>query len=323
MASPNVSEIISTTLNSRTKKLADNVTKNTALLARLRSKGKVKPFSGGNTIYQELEYQENSTYQRYSGYDTVNISPSDVITSAEFNIKQSSVAVTISGLEQLQNSGIEKMIDLLEARISNAEKTMINNIASDCYSDGTASGGKQIGGLKLLVSSTPTTGTVGGISRVTWPFWQNVYYSGVTNGGAATSASNIQSYMNNVYVQLVRNNDKPDLIVADNNYWTFYLSSLQAIQRITSVSTGEAGFTSLKYMSSDVMLDGGFGGFEAANNMFFLNTDYIFFRPHRDRNFTVEEGDRVPVNQDAIVKMMLWAGNMTLSNASLQGLLGA
>jgi hypothetical protein len=270
-----------------------------------------------------LEYQENSTYQRYSGYDTVNIAPSDVITSAEYNIKQSSVAVTISGLEQLQNSGVERMIDLLEARIGNAEKTMVNNIASDCYSDGTASGGKQIGGLALLVSTTPTTGTVGGISRSLWPFWQNVKYSGVTNGGGATSASNIQSYMNSVWVQLVRNQDRPDLIVSDNNYWTFYLSSLQAIQRITQVSTGEAGFTSLKYMSADVMLDGGFGGFAPANTMYFLNTDYIFFRPHRDRNFEVEDGDRVPVNQDAIVKMLFWAGNMTLSNASLQGVLVA
>ena len=56
MASPNssYSEIITTTIQSRTRKLADNVTKNTALLARLRSKGKIKLVSGGNTIVQEL-----------------------------------------------------------------------------------------------------------------------------------------------------------------------------------------------------------------------------------------------------------------------------
>jgi hypothetical protein len=251
--------------------LADNVTKNTALLARLRSKGKVKLVSGGNTIVQELEYQENQTYQRYSGYDTINISPSDVISAAEYTYAQSSVAVTMSGLEMIQNTGPERMIDLMEARISNAERTMTNEIASDCYSNGTASGGKHIGGLQALVSTTPTTGTVGGINRASFAFWNNVAYSGVTNGGAATSASNIQSFMNQVYVQLVRNTDKPDLIVADNNYWTFYLSSLQAIQRITQISTGEAGFQSLKYMSSDVMLDGGFGGAAPANIMYFLD----------------------------------------------------
>lgn len=323
MASPNLSEIITTTLRNRTKKLADNVTKQTALLARLRSRGKVKPIDGGRTIVQELEYQENSTFMRYSGYETLNIAPSDVFSAAEFDLKQTSVAVTISGLEQLQNAGQERIIDLLEARISSAEKTMVNNIASDCYSNGTADGGKQIGGMQLLVAAVPTSGTVGGINRALWSFWQNQKYSGVTDGGAATSAANIQSYMNRLWVKQVRNNDKPDLIVADNNYWTFYLESLQAIQRITQVSEASAGFSALKYMSADVVLDGGFGGFAPTNTMYFVNTDYIFFRPHSQRNFEVEEGERVPVNQDAIVKMMLWAGNMTLSNAFLQGILTA
>lgn len=83
MASPNLSEIITTTLRNRTGKLADNVSKNNALLTRLRSKGNVKPVDGGRTIVQELEYAENATFRRYSGYETLNISPSDVFTAAE------------------------------------------------------------------------------------------------------------------------------------------------------------------------------------------------------------------------------------------------
>ncbi len=73
MASPNLSEIVTTTLRSRTGKLADNVTKNNALLNRLKRKGNIKPVSGGRTIVQELEYAENSTYIRYSGYQTLGI----------------------------------------------------------------------------------------------------------------------------------------------------------------------------------------------------------------------------------------------------------
>lgn len=200
---------------------------------------------------------------------------------------------------------------------------MVNNIASDCYSTGTASGGKQIGGMQLLVSTTPTSGTVGGIDRATWSFWQNKKYSGVTDGGAAVSQSNIQQYMNALWVQLVRQTDRPDIIVADNNYWTFYLNSLQAIQRITNISEGQIGFQSLKYMTADVMLDGGYGGAIPSNTMYFVNSNYLFFRPAKDRNFVVQEGERVPINQDAMVKMMLFAGNMTISNAFLQGVLTA
>lgn len=318
-----MTEIVTTTLRNRTGKLQDNVTKNNALLARLRKKGKVKPVSGGRTIVQEMEYTENGTFKRYSGYEALNIAPSDVFTAAEFNYAQAAVAVSISGLEMLQNSGEAAIIDLLESRISNAERTLVNNIALDCYSDGTADGGRQIGGLQLLVSSTPGTGTVGGIDRSQWAFWRNKKFSGLTDGGAAVSSANIQSYMNRLYLQLVRGADKVDLIVADNNMYRNYLESLQAIQRITSTDEAAAGFGGLKYMDADVVLDGGYGGGAPANTMYMLNTNYIYFRPHSDRYFAPLGDDRYSVNQDAMVKLVGFAGNMTLSNALLQGVLTA
>ena len=320
--STTLTEIVTTTLRNRTGELADNVTKNNALLARLRKKGNVKMVSGGRTIVQEIEYAENGTFKRYSGYEALDIQPSDVFTGAEYNYAQAAVAVTISGLEMLQNSGEEAIIDLLESRIGNAERTITNNIALDIYSDGTADGGRQIGGLQLLVAANPAN-TVGGINASTYTFWKNIAFSGVTNGGAATSVANIQSYMNRLYVQLVRGADKVDLIVADNNYWRFYLESLQAIQRIQSDEMASAGFSSLKYMNADVVLDGGYGGGAPTNTMYMLNTDYIFFRPHVDRFFTPLGDERFAVNQDAMVKLIGFAGNMTVSNRLLQGVLSA
>lgn len=321
MASPNLSEIITTTLRNRTGELADNVLENNALLSRLKKKGKVKSVDGGRTIVQELEYAENGTFMRYSGYETLNIAPSDVFTAAEFDFKQAAVAVSISGLEELQNSGENALIDLLASRIKNAQKTMMNNIASDCYSDGTADGGKQIGGLQLLVSKTPTSGTVGGINRATYSFWQNKEDA---PSGAPTS-STIQGRMNDMALQLVRGTDSADLIVADSLYYGFYLASLQAIQRITSEDMAAAGFSSLAYFGAgkkaDVVLDGGVGGNCPASTMYFLNTDYIHFRPHTKRNFAPIGGERMATNQDAMVKLIGFAGNMTLSNASLQGVL--
>ena len=320
MASPNLDEIVTTTLRNRTGKLADNVTENNALLKRLKARGNVKPVSGGRTIVQELEYAENGTFKRYSGYETLNINPSDVFTAAEFNYAQAAVAVSISGLEQLQNSGKEAVIDLLGSRIKNAERTMMNNIASDCYSDGTADGGKQIGGLALLIDTTPATGIVGGINAATWSFWQNI-----ASTGTAATAANIQSLMNGVALQLVRGTDSADIIIAGSNKYNFYLQSLQAIQRITSEESAGAGFTSLKYFgagnSADVVLDGGVGGACPTDTMFFINSSYLHFRPHVDRNFTVLGPERHAVNQDAMVKLIGFAGNMTVSNRRLQGVL--
>lgn len=320
MASPNLSEIVTTTLYNRSKKLEDNVTNNNALLARLEKKGKRKPFSGGRQIVQELEYGENATFGWYSGYDSLNISPSDVFTSAVYDIKQASVAVSISGLEELQNAGDEQMIDLLEGRINNAEKTMRNQMAAAVYGDGTAAGGKAIGGLGLLVSDAGT-GIVGGINASNWAFWRNIQFGGVADGGGAVSTANIGSYMNRIWLQLVRGTDKPDLIVADNNYYRMYLESLTPNQRFTSADMAQLGFESLKFQSADVVFDGGIGGGMPTNKMYFLNTDYIYMRPHSRRQYVPLSPDRFSTNQDAMVKLIGWAGNMTTSGRKFQGVL--
>jgi hypothetical protein len=133
--------------------------------------------------------------------------------------------------------------------------------------------------------------------------------------------------MDALAVQLIRGTDKPDLIVADSNYYRLYLQSLQAIQRISSEgsSSAGAGFASLKYygagMASDVVLDGGIGGSATANHMWFLNTKYFMFRPHKDRNFVPIGGERQAVNQDAIVKLIGWAGNLTCAGSQFNGVL--
>ena len=323
MVSPNLSEIVTTTLRNRSGVVADNVTKNNALLARLRSRGKKKPWTGGRTITQEIAYQENGTFKRYSGFDLLNVQPSDVISAAEYDIKQAAVAVVMSGLEELQNAGEDAVLDLLEQRIENAEDTMMNNISLDCYSDGTADGGRQIGGLQLLISTSPTSGTVGGINRANWQFWRNQKFSASSDGGAAASTTNIQSYMNRLYLSCSRGADKTDLIIADNNYYRLYLESLQAIQRITSNDEAMAGFDTLKYMGADVVFDGGYGGGAPTKQMYFINSKYLFYRPSSKRDMEPIGGDRMNSNQDAIMRLWGWAGNLTMSNAFLQGVLFA
>jgi hypothetical protein len=322
-----ITDIIATTIQSRSGELSDNLTNNNALLRRLKAKGNVRPFSGGNVILEEIMYNDTTTNNAnsYSGYELINISPDSPISAAQFAITQYADAVTMSGLEGLQNAGKEQIIDLLDGRMKVSEARLLNRIAGDIYLDGTGNGGKNITGLAAAVPDDPTTGTYGGISRSTWSFWKSAKYSGVTDGGAAVSASNIQQYMTTLALRLVRGNDKTDLIVADGNYYGLYVNSLQAIQRITSEDTAAGGFASIKFygggMAADVVMDGGIGSSATANHMWFLNTNYIFLRPHKDRNFVPIGGERQAVNQDAIVKLYGWAGNMTCSGAQFQGVL--
>jgi hypothetical protein len=332
-ANSSVSDIIATTIQSRSGELADNVTNNVALLRRLKDRGNVKPFSGGNVILQEIMYNDSTTNNTnsYSGYEVLNVGQNSPISAAQFSITQYASAVTISGLEMIQNSGKEAIIDLLDGRMDVSEGQLMNRIGGDIYLDGTGNSGKNITGLGAAVPDDPTTGTYGGIDRSTTigTFWRSVRYRGVTDGGSAVSAANITQYMDAVAVQLIRGTDKPDLIVTDNTYYRLYLSSLQSIQRVAQAGDGMAGagFASLKYygagMASDVVLDGGIGAAAPSAHMFFLNTKYLFFRPHKDRNFVPIGGERQAVNQDAVVKLIGWAGNMTCSGGQFQGLLEA
>jgi len=321
MAAPNLSELVVASLNHQSKKAADNVTKNNGLLNRINKKGNVKPFSGGNKIQEDLAYQENSTYTRYSGYEIIDTAPSEHLSAAEFGIKQAAVTVTISGLEELQNSGKERIVDLVASRVENAMQTLENNIAIDMYSDGTASSNKQITGLQALVAEAPTSGTVGGINRANWTFWRNNYIDATS---AAVSSTNIQSYLNQAIVTTTRGTDRPNLIVLSNTYYMFLLGSLQANQRFEDPELADAGFMTMKYMGTDVILDGGYsGGIETdqADKGYILNTKHIFWRPHTKRNFVVIGGERESVNQDAVVKLFGVAGNLTMNCAFLQTVL--
>jgi len=328
-ANSSVSDIIATNIQSRTGELADNVTNNNALLRRLKDRGNVKTFSGGNVILQEIMYSDSATNNTnsYSGYEVLNVSQNSPISAAQFSITQYAAAVSISGLEMIQNSGKEAIIDLLDGRMNVAEAQLANRIGGDIYLDGTGNSGKNLTGLGAAVPDAPTTGTYGGINRATYSFWRSVKFSGTTDGGSATSASNIQGYMDSLAVQLIRGTDKPDLIVADNIFYRMYLQSLQSIQRISDggSSTAGAGFASLKYygagMASDVVLDGGIGSAATASHMWMLNTKYIMFRPNANRNFVPIGGERQAVNQDAIVKLIGFAGNLTSSGPQFCGVL--
>lgn len=321
-ANANYSDVLTTTIESRTGAIADNVTKNNALLTRLRERGKYRPISGGSTILQELSYQANNTAMYYSGAEVLNISPSDVLSSAQYPIKQAAVAVTINGLEMLQNSGEEQIIDLFDARLDVAEASIENLIATGVYSDGTGSNGKQITGLQAMVVASPSTGVVGGIDRATWSFWRNQTFDFSSDLGVSASASNIQTGFNQLYAKTSRSSDVVDLILLDNNFWGFFMSSIQNIQRFNGSSKmADLGFVASKYMNADVVLDGGIGGNIPTNTGYFLNSKYLFFRPHTDRNFVAIGDERMSTNQDAIVRLIGWAGNMTASGLQFQGIM--
>src|SRR5580704_10994406 len=123
-ASASISDIAVTTLRKRSGKLRDNVTRNNTLLRFLEEKA--MDYDGGRVITEEIEFASNPNGLWYSGYQTLKINPASVFTASEWMIRQAAVAVSVSGLELIQNAGSERSINLLQGKIKNAENTFEN-----------------------------------------------------------------------------------------------------------------------------------------------------------------------------------------------------
>lgn len=324
MASPNAifTELVTTTFRKHGRQFRDNFTNNNAFLKRLLKKGMKRYEDGGLTIVEPLEYAANSTYQRFSGYDVLNVGASEVFTAAEYVWRQIAINIVASGEELRKNSGESRIINLAKSRLRNAMNTFKNNFSFDAYSDGTLS--NQIGGLQLIIPDNGL-GTVGGIDASQYEFWRPAVnsFAAPIDGSApvAASAATIEQMMLKLWLNQVRGDDKPDLLVADNTFFELYEMSQVSIKRYTTNEGGtdaDGGFATLKYKGADVIFDGGSG--IPSNHMYFLDTDYLHLVVHREADLD-ELPEQRPYNQDAAVIPLIWMGNITCSNRRRQGVL--
>lgn len=307
-------ELVSTTYRNHSKEIADNVSTHNALFRRMTEKGRIRLEDGGLSIVQPLDYAENTTYQRYSGYDVLNVAASDVISAAEFPWRQVSVNVAASGLEIRTNSGANRIINFVKAKIKNAQRTMANGLSDDLYSDGTAS--NQMNGIQAIIANAGT-GTVGGINSSTFSFWQNQVRD-ASDSSVTVSAATIEAgMMLPLWLATTRGNDTPDLIVMDPVYFAFYEASQSSLKRYAPSDDGKGGMISMKYKTADVFFDSTASGIPAST-MYFINTDFLELVAHQDANMEIMPELR-SVNQDAIVIPILFQGNLVVSNRARQG----
>lgn len=315
-ANSTFTELVSTTLRKHRKEISDNLSNRNALLKYISKRGNKVTEDGGLTIATPLDYNSNGTYQRYSDWDNLNISQSDVISAAEYQWRQIAINIVASGRELRINSGDSRIISLAKARMKNALRTFNNNFSSDLYSAGSLS--NQINGLQALVADT-NTNTVGGIDASAWAFWQNKVFDLSVNSVTLSATTIENDAMLPLWLQLDRGpDDCPDLIVMDNNHYKFFENSQVSIKRYADKENVNAGLSSIKYKKADVIYDGNSG--IPANHTYMLNTEYMKLVVHRDADLT-EVAEQRPVNQDGSVIPLLWMGNLTCSNRAQQGVI--
>lgn len=251
----------------------------------------------------------------YNPYEVFNPNTAqDYIDGGTFDFKQLGAMITFTGADQIRWSGKEKAVELVSSRLDVADKNLQNKFAAGLFDDGTSAGGRSMGGLQLLVQDDPTAaGTVGGIDQVANPFWQNTAQD---NLAVAVSSSNVVSRMNGAHLSLVRGDDKPDVIICDDEYFRAYEDSQQANGRFTSRKLADAGFQGYEYKGIPVLFDSNC----PAKHMYMLNSKYLHVRYAKGRWFEPEEARKVVLGDSSV--MPIWtAANMTCSNRKQQAVI--
>jgi hypothetical protein len=315
-----IGEALAATIDQRSDQVFDMTSKNNAVYRAMKENGNIRPYEGGNIIRELLHYDGNTSYTRYSGYETAKVQPEQILGDLQYDPKFIMMSTTISGPEMLRNSGPAQIIDLVDQKAKQVIAAGANGLDTDLMSDGTADGGKQIVGIQSQISTNPASGTIGGANRADFTFLQHQRYRALTDGGAIKAASNIIPYMNRLHIRCVRGNDMPDVILMSNEDYGFFEESEQGKRRYDDARTANVGFEYYKYKGA-MVVPGGQGSNIPANLTYFINTKYLSFRTHKNRFMSKLGGARRPVNQDAEIQLIGTACALTSSGPMLQGIL--
>jgi hypothetical protein len=300
---------LATTLANYRDQLTDNIFTARPLTFFLMDKGRIRMLDGGTKIVEPLIYGQNSTVASYSGYDTIALTAQEGISAAEYDWKQYAASIAISGIEEAKNNGEAAILNLLEAKVMQAEESMREGFNQMFFADGTGNSGKDWNGLGNLVEAS---GTVGGINRATAgnEFWRSYEEN---TAGALTLAQ-----MSTAYNSVSVGNDHPDMVLTTQTLFEKYESLLQPQLRYTDTKTADAGFQNLLFKAAPVTYD----AHCTAGVVYFLNSKYLTLVGHSGKWFTQTEFVR-PENLDAKYALIMCYGNLTVRNAKKQGKLTA
>ena len=303
----NFDTLLSTTLANYRSTLTDNVFTARPLTYKLMEKGRIRMLNGGTKIVEPLIYGQNDTVGSYSGFDTIALTPQTGISAAEYEWKQYAASISMSGIEEAKNNGEQEIINLLEAKIMQAEESLREGFNEMFFADGTGNSSKDWNGLANLVEAT---GTVGNIDPSTNTWWASYEEN--------TSAALTLAQMSTAYNTVSVGNDHPDVLLTTQTLFEKYEALLMPLLRYTDSKTADAGFQNLLFKSAPVMYD----VHCPAGTFFFLNSKYITLVGHSGKWFQQTEFIR-PEDLDARYALIMCYGNLTLRNRAKQGKLTA
>lgn len=289
--------------------LVDNVYRSNLMTFRLIARNK-KRIQGGIQIEVPLMFSKFTAGGPYQGFDLLDIVPQDTVKNGAWDWKQYYTAVVIDGLTLIKANSPDAIVDMLNALFEQAQHDLVDKLGDGIWSTG--SNVKAVDGIIGAVDDGTVLATYGGLLRSANTWWRG-------NVDSATATLTLAA-MQTMFGNCTEGGRHPTIIATTQANYNRYVALNVSGQAFPSQPGGQdeqlasAGFTNLLFNNVPVAVDSKV----PANHVVFLNEDYINLVVASAADFAMKDF-REPVNQDAAVSQILWAGNLIFTNLARQG----
>jgi hypothetical protein len=306
-------------------RITDNIYGSNPLFFRWNRMNKIVE-KGGTQIEIPVMYSKMAGSQWYSGYQVLNITPTDSIQNGALPWAQLEVAVTVDGLTLLRASSNEAIVDYIATQFKQAEMDIADQLGNGLFSDGVTNTSMTVG-LYAAVDNGSVATSYEGIAHSGNTWWNCQIDSTTTTMGTAALQA--------LFGSCTSGGRGPTIIISSqsnyNRYWALNLASQQFPVQPggRDQQMAQAGFENLLFNGVPWMVDSHCGT-GVGNSLttaqtsgpLFLNESYFEYVVSERANCTMRDFQS-PVNQDAMTALLLWAGQLTCSNISRQGIMTA
>jgi len=297
----------------------DNIFADYWLLNTLKQGESFDGIDGGDIITASLMYAQNGTVGFYSDTETISTTRSDVFDRAEYSWKEIAGTVLQSDLEDAINQGSAKKFDLLDKKLMNLRSSLDSSVDASLFSDGNSSSGKEFGGLQLLISITPTTGTVGAINAMSFSFWRNQQASGAQTSSAF---DNLRATMRSVYNSSSNGvaGKHPKYGVTTQTVFQGFEGLLTINERFTDKASADGGFKNetLKFKGCALSYDANC----LAGALYFYRPEFLQLSYLKGHWYKMT-GPIRPANQTIEIYQVAARANLITTNRRMLGVVSA
>jgi hypothetical protein len=238
----------------------------------------------GTTVDVPITIAKNTLGRSFSGMATFQNGAQNTRTLMSFDPRAYEIPVTIPGLDKAVNKGEERVIALVDQEMATAFESLLEDVSTMLYADGTGNGSQDFLGLDALADDGTSAATIGSLSRTTYTTLAGVR---TATGGTLTLDKLATFFMALTSGSGMKN--RPTTFLCDETTWNYaekliVTGTVQAnyqangYPRVTRTSktpvgglSGEAGFLSIIYRGIPIVYDEN----ATAQTFWGLNENYL------------------------------------------------